>query len=304
MTDADVDGSHIRTLLLTFFYRQMRELVERGYLYIAQPPLYKVQKGKKEVYLKDEVSLEKYVLTQALSSASVEASGQEVPQEKVNAAISAHHLFRHGLERLRKRYEPELLDAIVRTFVINDYKLAHLDAHELQQKLVNLLEKRHPNLLPVAVEKVAEGEETALLITSRKSGSSITTKLSGSLFKSVEFKEMVKNFAETLSIGSGPFKFARGNTQEMFATFDELAEYVESAARKGQSIQRYKGLGEMNPGQLWETTMDPASRTLLRVTIEDVVEADEAFADLMGDEVEPRREFIEKVALDALDLDI
>lgn len=142
------------------------------------------------------------------------------------------------------------------------------------------------------------------MITANKDGARVVTKISATFLKGAQFKELLKNYSQTKTLGEGPFSLTKGQVETVFQTFDELAEYIESTSRKGQMIQRYKGLGEMNPSQLWETTMDQTKRTLLKVTIEDIVEADEAFSDLMGDEVEPRREFIEKVALDAFELDI
>ena len=305
MTDADVDGSHIRTLLLTFFYRQMRELVERGYLYIAQPPLYKVQKGKKEVYLKDDDSLEKYLIEQTLANATV-TTDKPIEELALSAAVSAYYSFRRGINRLRKRYDTTILDAVVRTLSLPNDDLSELDLDDVKGKLRSHLALANPMSLPVSVEVLPSDnlEDQALLITSHKDGLEVRTRLNQAFVKSVEYKDLVKNFALVKALGLGPFTLVKGNTKEAFATFDDLALAIETSSRKGQSIQRYKGLGEMNPGQLWETTMDPKIRTLLHVTIEDVVEADEAFSDLMGDEVEPRREFIEKVALDSIELDI
>jgi DNA gyrase subunit B len=306
MTDADVDGSHIRTLLLTFFYRQMRELVERGYLYIAQPPLYKVQKGKKEVYVKDESSLEEYLIEQALSNAAVSTNGKLLAEKDVFTAATSFYAYRRGLVRLRKRYDVDVLDAVIRSMGAVSEDFASVDLAAMKEMLTGYLAKKAPHILPIEVErKLGDTEDDhVLLINSQRDGSIIKTRIAKSFTKTVDYRDLLKHYTATREFGDGPFSLTRGQTDGSFDTFDELALFIESNARKGQSIQRYKGLGEMNPSQLWETTMDPKVRTLLRVNIEDAVEADEAFSDLMGDEVEPRREFIERVALDSFELDI
>lgn len=306
MTDADVDGSHIRTLLLTFFYRQMRELAERGYLYIAQPPLYKVQKGKKESYIKDDESLEKYLLEQAISNAVVSSGQKIIPEADVLAAAIAFYAFSRGIARLRKRFDSDILQAVVRTEGTLKDDFASLEASAFKERLGAFLRVKSPHVLPLEVEKRGgeTPEDSAFIITSQRDGIRVKTTISEAFAKSVEFKDLVKNFSLAKALGDGPFKLVKGALEQSFGTFDEFATFVESTSRKGQTIQRYKGLGEMNPKQLWETTMDPSLRRLLKVNIEDVVEADEAFSDLMGDEVEPRRQFIERVALDCFNLDI
>jgi DNA gyrase subunit B len=306
MTDADVDGSHIRTLLLTFFYRQMRELVERGYLYIAQPPLYKVQRGKKEVYVKDNEALLQYLLEQSLANAEVRANNNLLPEKDVLSAAFSYYAFRNGITRLRKRYDVDVLEAMVKVLSSLNDDLFLADQADIKDKLTAVLTAQQSMSLPLDVvfQHGELPEDQALLITSNKDGTRLATKMSYNFIKGVEFKELARNYSLTKAMGEGPFTLTKGQTESTFTTFDELAEHIESTSRKGQMIQRYKGLGEMNPSQLWETTMDQSKRTLLKVTIEDVVEADEAFSDLMGDEVEPRREFIERVALDAFELDI
>lgn len=304
MTDADVDGSHIRTLLLTFFYRQMRELAERGYLYIAQPPLYKVQKGKKESYLKDNAALEDYLIEQSLSQSVVTVNHQPVKEQTVLAALSAFYTYRRGLTRLRKRYDEEILDAIVRADKLDKDDLMSLSAADFRDGLQEFLTKKGSLALPIEIDKVEGETESFFIIKSQRDGSPVNTKIALSFLKGVDYRDLVKNFSLAKELGEGPFTIIRGATEHGFASFDEFAAFIESSSRKGQTIQRYKGLGEMNPTQLWETTMDPSVRTLLQVNIEDVVEADQAFSDLMGDEVEPRKEFIERVALDNFELDI
>lgn len=305
MTDADVDGSHIRTLLLTFFYRQMRELVERGYLYIAQPPLYKVQRGKKEVYVKDDEALLKYLLEQALTHVEVKANNTLVSETDVLASAFAYYALRRGLKRLSKRYDSDVLDAVVR-MVSTGEDIFLVPARELERQLSDVLAKKESVSLPLHVELI-QGEtpdDQVMVISTNKDGARLENQISSQFIKGLEFKELVKNFNLAQTVGQGPFSVIKGQTEMVFKTVDELFDYIESTSRKGQMIQRYKGLGEMNPSQLWETTMDRNLRTMLKVTIEDTVEADGAFSDLMGDEVEPRRQFIEKVALDNFELDI
>ncbi len=304
MTDADVDGSHIRTLLLTFFYRQMRELAERGYLYIAQPPLYKVQKGKRESYLKDNAALESYLIEQSLYQAVVSINKEPIAEQKALAALSAFYTYRRGISRLRKRYDEEILDALLRAegLLIDD--VMALSAADMQRSLESYLSTKNSLVLPISVEKAELDTESFFVVNSQRDGAMATTKITSSFLKSVEYRELVKNFSLVRDLGAGPFSIFRNGVDHSFDTFDAFADFIENSSRKGQTIQRYKGLGEMNPTQLWETTMDPQRRTLLRVKIEDIVEADETFSDLMGDEVEPRRQFIEKVALDTFDLDI
>lgn len=307
MTDADVDGSHIRTLLLTFFYRQMRELVERGYLYIAQPPLYKVQRGKKEVYLKDDESLESHLLEQALNNTVIKASDRAIPEKEILKASMAFYAYNRGLMRLKKRYDIDILNALIRSLATQKFDLDVVMESDLQNYLAEQLKRLAPSCLPIAVTKTkqeSDGDEVAFLIESNRDGTRHVTKILPALQKSLELKELIRQLDIALAVGHGPFELIKGQTHTTFGTFGELARFIESTARKNQNIQRYKGLGEMNPSQLWETTMDPSKRTLLRVTIEDVVEADEAFADLMGDRVEPRREFIDNVSLENFELNI
>jgi DNA gyrase subunit B len=293
MTDADVDGSHIRTLLLTFFYRQMRELVERGYLYIAQPPLYKVQKGKKENYLKDDDALENFLVANMLESVEVYSSTGKVETSILQKSVTALYAYQRLLERIRKRQDPNIIDALVRAANVDSLQV---DRDALQKHLA----LHAPEVLPIAVEH----REHETVIQSVHNGAPVQTWVNEVWLKSVEHRELKKHAEQIALLGPGPYKIAKGQGFEELATVFELAESLDQMARKGQTIQRYKGLGEMNPSQLWETTMDPANRTFLQVRIEDAVEADGAFSDLMGDEVDPRREFIEKAALDVVNLDI
>ncbi len=293
MTDADVDGSHIRTLLLTFFYRQMRELVERGYLYIAQPPLYKVQKGKKENYLKDDDALENFLVANMLESVEVYSTTGKVEAAVLQKSVTGLYAYQRLLERIRKRQDPNIIDALVRAANVDSLQV---DKDALEKHLA----VHAPEVLPITVEH----RENETVIQSLHNGAPVETWVNETWLKSVEHRELKKNAEQIALLGPGPYKIAKGQGFEDLATVFELSEALDQLARKGQTIQRYKGLGEMNPNQLWETTMDPANRTFLQVRIEDAVEADGAFSDLMGDEVDPRREFIEKAALDVVNLDI
>jgi DNA gyrase subunit B len=307
MTDADVDGSHIRTLLLTFFYRQMKELVERGYLYIAQPPLYKVTKQKREIYLKDDQALEQHLIDQAITASDVFGAGSRVEEAVLRRASLALYAYRRLLNRLRKRHDNRVLDALVRGARVSAEDLNAPDAEALQAKLQAHLEHYAPETLPVLVEVVEDRERDtmqALRITIIHNGAPVLTQLDHNLVESPELRELLRLAGRMDEIGSGPFRVVKGDRGREVVNIDDLVSALDEEARKGQSIQRYKGLGEMNPDQLWETTMDPANRSLLRVEIKDAYEADQVFSDLMGDEVEPRREFIERTALDAVNLDV
>jgi DNA gyrase subunit B len=306
MTDADVDGSHIRTLLLTFFYRQMRELIERGYLYIAQPPLYKVQKGKKENYLKDDAALEHYVIEQSLQQAIVFQATNSLAEKDVFMGLSSYYALKRGLARMRKRCDQDILEALLAHDELLKDDLENIDTVSLASAITKDLSERKSHVQLKNIEKNLSDNEflRGLQISAERDGSINNFVISSVFLKSSEYKELIRNYDLAMKLGKGPFSFTRGQINEKFATLQDFAQFIESNSRKGLTIQRYKGLGEMNPKQLWETTMDPSVRTLLRVNVEDAVEADTAFSDLMGDEVEPRRLFIERVALEAVNLDV
>jgi len=313
MTDADVDGSHIRTLLLTFFYRQMRGLVERGYLYIAQPPLYKISKGKRENYLKDDPALENYLLDLATGSVEVRADGGNgasapLTPAAIKGAAQAYLSYQKLLQRMRKRRDPRVVDALVRGAKVTTPMLKDADAlKEAIESTGDFLEQHYPEVLPVegALRPDTEHGGYFVALTTRHNGAPVETMINHRLVDSPELAELHHLYERMRSLGRPPFTVAAEKGEPtQFATFDHLVKALLEGARKGQTIQRYKGLGEMNPGQLWETTMDPSTRTFLQVRVDDTVEADEIFTVLMGDAVEPRREFIEKNALDVSNLDI
>ena len=302
MTDADVDGSHIRTLLLTFFYRQMPEIIERGHLYIAQPPLYKAKRGKTEQYLKDDRAMEQYLLAQALEGMSYStASGVNLSGETLAAAVKQSGTVVKQIDALNRTVGDRLVieqAAIGNLFdsTIDSAKRATVLAQRLQQ---------------VSVDKTAgdswTGESTAdngVLLTRVIEGLTERRGLAASVIQLAEARA-VQAQAEWLKThfdNGGTLVLAEGSKHAISGPV-ALYETVMSQGRKGMTIQRYKGLGEMNPDQLWETTLDPANRTLVRVDIENASQADEIFSTLMGDVVEPRRDFIQENALQVQNLD-
>ncbi len=311
MTDADVDGSHIRTLLLTFFYRQMRELIERGYLYIAQPPLFKVKKGKSERYVKDERALEEYLIALALQATSVFSSDSPAALEDdaVRRLLGAASQYRRLLERLAmRRLDERVVDAAVWEGVPREPELA--EASGLVERVAPALAQRLAAdevgaTLTWATEADPEHGGHRLLATTRRAGVVFETPLDTDFIRSPDFLKLAELADEMNAVGRAPFRAEREGRDPVEAGSPvALLERLLELGEKGLSIQRYKGLGEMNPDQLAETTMEPDSRTLLQVRAPDDVEADDAFTTLMGDEVEPRREFIERNALDVQNLDI
>jgi DNA gyrase subunit B len=312
MTDADVDGSHIRTLLLTFFFRQMRQLIERGYLYIAQPPLFKVKKGKSERYVKDERALEEYLLDLALGQVSVVPAGAGGPLEagQLRRLLECASYTRKLLERIAlRRLDERIVAAAVNAGVPREADLT--DAALLRERVAPALEEQlrmATGTSETPVWSTSEDREHGghrLVAETRRAGVVFQTRLDTEFLRSPDFQRLGELAAESGAIGMPPFEVrSEGEESERLPTAVALLERLLSLGEKGQSIQRYKGLGEMNPDQLADTTMDPARRTLLQVRVEDAVEADEAFTTLMGDDVEPRREFIERNALDVQNLDV
>jgi DNA gyrase subunit B len=312
MTDADVDGSHIRTLLLTFFYRQMRELIERGYLYIAQPPLFKVKRGKTERYVKDERELEHYLLDLALSGAIVTAGpdGAEIAPEALRTLLTAASQYKRVLAPLAlRRLDDRVIDAAVWEGAPREEDLA--DAGALRDRIAPALEAQIAGqaaageMLSWSTEPDPEHGGHRLLAATRRAGVELRTPLDTAFIRSPDFQKLVELAGAMNEVARAPFHIQRGaEASEEMATPIALLERLLVLGEKGLSIQRYKGLGEMNPDQLADTTMNAASRTLLQVRAPDDVEADDAFTTLMGDEVEPRRQFIERNALDVQNLDI
>ena len=309
MTDADVDGAHIRTLLLTFFYRQMHELIERGHIYIAQPPLYKVKKGKQEQYLKDDADLNRYLMQTALDNAElhVDADAPAMAGTALEQLTTQFSNVMTTIRRLARRYEPELLEKLIYMPRVTDQLL--LDAKEFNSWISELCgrlnaERNLSSQFEITLQEMGAGEPSELLVTLKVHGISTAHSLPLEFFHSGEYGKLA-GLGEQLDslLGEGAF-VKRGERTQEISTFKQALDWLLDEAKRGQHIQRYKGLGEMNPDQLWETTMNPESRRLLQVSIEDAVGADEIFTTLMGDQVEPRRDFIEKNALAAENLDI
>ncbi|MBI5547722.1 MAG: DNA topoisomerase (ATP-hydrolyzing) subunit B [Deltaproteobacteria bacterium] len=310
MTDADVDGSHIRTLLLTFFYRQMPELVERGYVYIAQPPLYKVTRAKKESYLKDEAALVDYLLEIGTSLCKIEIPEKPAFEGKrLRELLDKVVKYRALLDRLARRRDVRIVDALVQASDIDVDKLNDLDALTAElTRAANHVEKHTPEIAR-AFETMfrkpdLEHGGKMLVFKTDVNGAQRETVIDHSFLRSAEFVELRALGIAFRELGSAPHRVVTSGGAQACGSVQDLLDLVKKEASKGQSIQRYKGLGEMNPEQLWETTMCPATRTLLKVKVDDTVEADEIFTVLMGDQVEPRREFIEKNALEVQNLDI
>jgi DNA gyrase subunit B len=309
MTDADVDGSHIRTLLLTFFYRQMPELVEAGYLYIAQPPLYKVKKGKQEQYIKDDEALEAYLIESALEDAHlhVNASAPAISDVAFAELVKEYLFVQKMITRLSQMYPQEALWACVDLPVLTLESLS--DQAQVQNWLDALQEKMNsmPHLHTEFTFALEEDEKEGLYlpkIIRHANGSARNFKFRSDFFKSKEYLQLVNLSAKVKDLLEDGAFILRKDKKQNITTFEEMIAWLLKEAKQGLKIQRYKGLGEMNPEQLWETTMDPTTRRMLKVRVQDAVTADQLFTTLMGDNVEPRREFIEENALMTENLDV
>ena len=310
MTDADVDGSHIRTLLLTFFYRQMPDLVEKGHLFIAQPPLYKVKRGKQERYIKDETGLEDYLIEIGTEDIRVRTSsnGNGLTGQPLQAFIKKVLRWEKLMAvAARKRRSRSVLEALLLEQDFSEETLGDEKAlKKFQTDLESYINLVAPDEAPLSclLEEDPEHNCFKLFCATRSNGTGLRTVIDRELLTSVEYKELKRLFGELMSPGSPPYSVENGEQKAKLRSFTELAGYILEGGKKGQYIQRYKGLGEMNPEQLWETTMNPETRVLLQVRVEDAVEANDIFSTLMGDEVEPRRKFIEEHALTVKNLDI
>ncbi|MCS6838425.1 MAG: DNA topoisomerase (ATP-hydrolyzing) subunit B [Bdellovibrionaceae bacterium] len=301
MTDADVDGSHIRTLLLTFFFRQMPQIIEEGYVYIAQPPLYRVKKGQKEIYLKDDYALTDFLLTSSLQEFKIEGFSdslekikdlfQKIQSYKKITDVLAHKIDRNFLLFLISRSDQLerliLEERLLRQFV-EDFKnhLSHTNT-----KLVNYCISMNQDSWNLELETSTFGVK-------------LKSEFNKQVLESPEFTELIKKYREISALLKIPVKVLQGEKELLFYSYEDFYDAIIEISKKGFYIQRYKGLGEMNPEQLWETTLNPKNRTLLRVSIEDAIAADETFSILMGEQVEPRRQFIQDHALNVKDLDV
>ncbi|VAW78723.1 DNA gyrase subunit B [hydrothermal vent metagenome] len=310
MTDADVDGSHIRTLLLTFFYRQMPELIENGYVYIAQPPLYKTKRGKQEQYVKDDLALQEYLLQAALDKASLFVSDDAPALTGPGLENLAKQLLSvtASIARLSRRYNPVVLERMLYMPAIEEVDLhdvAKIEdwCQELEGRINS--QQKAGERFEISVTRDEDREQFTIAVKRLTHGITASEqKIPSDFFASAEYGRIVA-LGEQLNdlMGDGAY-VQRGEKQQPVDSFKQAIDWLMEEAKRGQHIQRYKGLGEMNPDQLWETTMNPESRRMLQVRIEDAVAADEIFTTLMGDQVEPRREFIEKNALTASNLDV
>jgi DNA gyrase subunit B len=308
-TDADVDGSHIRTLLLTFFFRQMPELIERGYVYIAQPPLFKVKKGKTERYLKEEGALNDYLADLAVEEVEVYVeSGQNfVTGRRLLPILKKLIAFEDLLKRLvKKQHEANILRVFVDEPGLDRDLLKNLAA---LKKVVANVKKGLGLLYPKATPTLEilddeEHQSNKIACRIQMEGMVHGMEVNHELVGSADFRELQKLAPSAIGLGKGPYRMKAKGAETQQAGTAELVQAILDQGKQGLNIQRYKGLGEMNPGQLWETTMDPEKRTLLRVKLEDVTGVDEIFTILMGDEVEPRRNFIQEHALEVRNLDV
>ncbi len=310
MTDADVDGSHIRTLLLTFFFRQMPELVERGYIYIAQPPLYKLKKGKQEQYIKDNDALETYLISNAIDELALHVSPEApaINGSALASVIADYQVSQKSLQRLTQRYPASLLDGLLE---LDAFKADHNHERDYveswAEQLRVAIEKLQPSLRPeISLEAFerenAQGEKSAHYwprVTVYVHNLPHSYLLDAGLLNSAEYARLLKNSKSWFSLLEDGAYLQKGDRRIQVSSFHQVWQHILQDSRRGMMIQRYKGLGEMNAEQLWETTMDPENRNMLQVTIDDAIEADRMFSCLMGDDVEPRRAFIEENALNA-----
>lgn len=309
MTDADVDGSHIRTLLLTLFYRQMRPVIDNGHVFIAQPPLFGVRKGKKVLYLKDQAALDRLLVENGIEGLTLQAQGGPllagVPLLNLAQRLRSYAAV---LAKINRRCDSRVVATILNTGPLELGHFRDLDrVREAAATVAIQLEQRFPELIPLSVEVDWDKVHGAgrILVKARPGASSRPAVVDWELAESAEYRELLAIDGDLRSIGSAPYRVTEpsGVSTEL-ADATELGEYIEERGRKGLQITRYKGLGEMNADQLWETTMNPDGRTLLQVRVNDPVRCDDLFGVLMGDQVEPRRKFIEENALNVRNLDI
>jgi DNA gyrase subunit B len=307
MTDADVDGLHIRTLLLTFFFRQMKELIERGYLYIAQPPLFKLTDRKKELYINNEEEMKNYILENGVSKLTLIAgNGSTISGTRLLNLVKKVMKIETVLDRFEKEDKNRTVMRIIAgdpAFSLNDFRS--------EESLMKVAKRTYmaigERLEGYRTEPDPEYEGYRLIFDYRMKGQIFTTVLDREIFKSPRFIEIKELLNQVSILGEAPYIMVSEDEEKgrkELESMSALVEYVTAMGQKGLAVQRYKGLGEMNPDQLWETTMNPEKRTLLQVRVDDLVIADEIFTTLMGDHVEPRKEFIYKNALYASNLDV
>ncbi|MFW5443227.1 MAG: DNA topoisomerase (ATP-hydrolyzing) subunit B [Methylococcaceae bacterium] len=307
MTDADVDGSHIRTLILTFFYRQLPELVEKGYVYIAQPPLYKIKKGKQEHYVKDDAGLNQYLIQLALDKAQLQTDDSlpVIQGPGLDKLATEYADVSSVINRLTRRYDDIFLEEMTYVVPLTE------EIKQSQDKITewfSQLEKRLNENGSKAVYSIKlnyqSSDDFDVVVEKKKHGITKTFILHPTFFSGKDYMTIAKYADHTVGLFTDESVMRIGEKEQLVSNFKQAFEWMMKEVKKGQHIQRYKGLGEMNPEQLWETTLDSNSRRLLQVKIEDVIAADEIFTTLMGDVVEPRRDFIIKHALDVTNLDV
>ncbi len=306
MTDADVDGSHIRTLLLTFFYRQMPDVLDRGYIYIAQPPLYRAKKGTSETYLKDEAALTEYLLSSGLNNFKIKGK-ENLTEVDLRKLVVGIQKFNNLLKSSSAKYDQAVLSFFVTK--VSDLEKVLVEETKMKATLEDLKAwiNTSPELGVTDINFSTGQNEDGKLITEINTvryADKLTTRLSGMTLNAPEFVELRNIWKTIQGITTLPITIKHGESEVQFEDYNAFFTYVMEATKKGVYIQRYKGLGEMNPEQLWETTLNPEHRNLLQVTVDDAVAADETFSILMGELVEPRRQFIQDNALMARNLDV
>jgi DNA gyrase subunit B len=308
MTDADVDGSHIRTLLLTFFFRQMPEVLEKGYLYIAQPPLYRVRKGKKDLYLKDQHALDDFLVSNAVEGLTISSRATSVTGAPLQRLARRLKRFKSVISTLDNRCDGRIVAALIRSSGLGlDGLRQPATVEEASQKIVAYLANRYPDLSPLTARTTWEADHGSgrIEVHPRPGATARRSVIDWDLVASPEYQEALSIEQDlTVGVGAAPYAATTSTSSVTVENTEQLIDLFDERGKKGISIARYKGLGEMNADELWETTMNPDARTLLQVRVDDAIKTDELFTILMGDQVEPRRAFIEQNALNVKNLDI